>query len=296
MVELGGSVEEIALAKKGFRTAMITAIIFLVGLQIGWLIVTSQAAEREVNSLDKPFHSNHLFEVPNIIGMSQPMPVTFTCENVISEGNSSTEMWWKLYDSNDAVIEYWNGPTGGDCGGFDRQLATGQYTLVTMPDSGADFHQTLELRVWGGVAFEGHIVALLVAILLGGVGVWRAKKKINTLSTPLPLHKIVQKGVWEKVHSDMEDKDRIHAEIEETGFGNFTNQPMSQTATGKTVPDIEDGPKIAGEFDYTDEIEAEALVDEMEEFGFATMKGLRGPVERDERIKKVSDIYDLMDD
>mgnify|MGYP000008072260 CR=1 FL=1 len=144
----GEDVEELAAAHQRLRRATLAAAFLLVGLQTGWLLVISQSATREVNDLDSAFHSSHFFEVPDITATGKSMPVSFTCSNVIGQGNSSTEIWWALYDESGQVVADWNGTSGGDCGGFDISLPPGDYKILTSEDSGADFEQNLHLKVW----------------------------------------------------------------------------------------------------------------------------------------------------
>ncbi|MCS5585249.1 MAG: hypothetical protein NZ777_17290, partial [Pseudomonadales bacterium] len=129
-----------------------------------------------------------------------------------------------------------------------------------------------------------------IAILLGGDGIWRARKKIRILGEPTTQHKIAQKGVWEQVHSEMEEVDRIQAEVNEMSIPGFSDQPKDDSQSGKKIP-------VLSEYDQTAEIEIEEeKMLSLDEMAKGTMQGLRGPVERDERIKRVGDIYDLMDD
>tara|TARA_B100001123_G_C15261911_1_gene1006899 strand:+ start:275 stop:1135 length:861 start_codon:yes stop_codon:yes gene_type:complete len=286
-MEVSGDEEEIIAAKKRYKRALFTAAILLIGLQTAWLIVKAQSATREVNELGSSFNEVHFFEVPDIFSAGKSMPVEFTCSNVIGEGNSSTEIWWTLHDDSNNIVDNWNGVSGGDCGGFSTYLSPGEYKITTSSGSGSEFHQELNLSVWSAFWIEGHIVALLIAALLGGDGIWRAKKKLKKLTTPLPQHKIAQKEAWEKVNTEMESKDRIEAEVEEMGFAGFVDQP-SEKEYGKKIPELSD-------FDYTDEVEEEESP-ELDDLGEGTMKGLSGPVKRDDRIKRVGDIYDLMDD
>ena len=283
-------VEELAVAQKRLRRATFSAIFLLIGLQAGWMLVISQSATREVNNLDSPFHSSHFFEVPDITATGKSMQVSFTCSNVIGQGNSSDDIWWALYDESGRVVVDWNGMSGGDCGGFDLSLPPGDYKILTSEDSGADFEQNLHLKVWKSLSFEGHVIGFIIAILLGGDGIWRARKKIKALNEPTDQHKISQKGVWEQVHSEMEEGDRIQAEVTEMSFTGFSDQPEDESQDGKKIPAL-------SEYDQTAEIELEeeerGALDEMAK---GTMQGLSGPVERDERIKRVGDIYDLMDD
>ena len=282
--------EELAAAQKRLRRATFSAVFLLIGLQAGWLLVTSQSATREVNNLDSPFHSSHFFEVPDITTTGKSMPVSFTCSNVIGQGNSSTPIGWALYDESGRVVTEWNGMSGGDCSGFELSLSPGDYKILTSEDSGADFEQNLNLKVWKSLSFEGHVSGLIITILLGGDGIWRARKKIKALSEPTAQHKIAQKGVWEKVHSEMEEEDRIQAEVKEMSITGFSDQPKDDSQSGKKIPAL-------SEYDQTAEIEIEE--DKMlalDEMAKGTMQGLSGPVERDERIKRVGDIYDLMDD
>ena len=286
-MEVSGDEEEIIAAKKRLKRAFFTAAILLIGLQTAWLIVKAQSATREVNEFDSAFNEVHFFEVPDIFSAGKSTPVEFTCSNVIGEGNSSTEIWWTLHDDSNNLVDNWNGISGGDCGGFNTYLSPGEYKITTSSDSGSEFNQELNLRVWSAFWIEGHIVAFLIAVLLGGDGIWRARKKLRKLTTPLPQHKIAQKEAWEKVNTDMESKDRIEAEVEEMGFAGFVDQP-SESEHGKKIPEL-------SEFDYTDEVEEEEGLD-LDDLGEGTMKGLRGPVKKDDRIKRVGDIYDLMDD
>ena len=286
----GDDGEELAAAHQRLRRATLAAVFLLVGLQAGWLLVISQSATREVNDLDTAFHSSHYFEVPDITATGKSMPVSFTCSNVIGQNNSSVEIWWALYDESGLVVADWNGMSGGDCGGFDLSLEPGDYKILTAEDSGADFEQNLHLKVWKSISFEGHMIGLVVAILLGGDGIWRARKKIKALSEPTAQHKIAQKGVWEQVHSEMEEEDRIQAEVSEMSLAGFVDQPKDDSQVGKKIPEL-------SEYDQTAEIElAEEQMGELDELAKGTMAGLRGPLERDERIKRVGDIYDLMDD
>ena len=283
-----GDEEEIAVAQKRMRRAYISAVVLLIGLQGAWLIAVSQSATREVNASDAAFHSEHQFEVPNILSFGKSMPVEFTCSSTIEEGNSSVEIWWILYDGSNNIVANWNGASGGTCGGFEMDLTPGKYRIQTSGESGANFDQELHLGIWSPISIEGHIAALLIAIILGGEGLWRANKKLKALTLPMSQHKIAQKDVWEKVNSDLESEDRVEADVNEIGFAGFINQPTKDEYS-KVIPELE-------EFDYTDEIEAEEEVDEMGDLGEGTMRGLRGPVKKDERIKRVGDIYDLMDD
>jgi len=144
--------------------------------------------------------------------------------------------------------------------------------------------------VWKSISFEGHMIGLVVAILLGGDGIWRARKKIKALDKPTEQHKIAQKGVWEQVHSEMEEEDRIQAEVSEMSFTGFVDQPSGESPAGKDIPAL-------SEHDQTAEIElAEEQMSDLDEMEEGTMEGLRGPLKRDERIKRVGDIYDFMDD
>ena len=57
------SPEEILMAKKQLRRAIITAVFLVIGLQIAWIIAISQSAIREVNQPKSEFEEIHLFEV-----------------------------------------------------------------------------------------------------------------------------------------------------------------------------------------------------------------------------------------
>ncbi len=88
----------------------------------------------------------------------------------------------------------------------------------------------------------------------------------------------------------MEEEDRIQAEVSEMSLAGFVDQPKDDSQVGKKIPEL-------SEYDQTAEIElAEEQMGELDELAKGTMAGLRGPLERDERIKRVGDIYDLMDD
>lgn len=283
--------EEIQAAEKAVKKAVITAIFLLVGLQAGWLIVLSQSASKEINEPGAAFNEVYEFEIPNLMFTNSAMPIDFACDSKQTKNSTESEMVsWQIFDEKGRVLASGSGQAGESCGSAELELSPGIYTIQSHQGV-AELEQELILHIWQSLRMEGHVVLLLITILLGGDTIARARKKVKTASTPLSTHKKAQKEVWEKVNKDMDSAGKELAEIYD--IGSKPSQLELERTIAKVTPDL---PVASGELEA--DIDQTKLIEDtdpigMDELGVGTMRGLSGPVDKDERIRKVGDIWDL---
>ncbi|MBT4406343.1 MAG: hypothetical protein HOC79_00525 [Euryarchaeota archaeon] len=286
------SPEEILMAKKQLRRAIITAVFLVIGLQIAWIIAISQSAIREVNQPKSEFEEIHLFEVPNLLSSGNNMNVDYRCSSSLPENYSSfPQVSWQMISSSNDIVAEWNGDAGGDCGSFSEKLPFGTYQIVSN-ESDAILVQELELHIWKSLQFEGHMVALLFGIILGGDSFWRNWKKLKLKRAPLPKHKLSQKKVWDEVNEKMSEDDEKSSSLSK--YEKMIALPTKQERKNEKeyfTPSFEQKEEVssADEKSLIEEKEIEELLD----LGEGTMHGLEGPLQKDESIKSVKDIWDL---
>ncbi len=283
-----GGIED---ARKSFRKSIYVAIFLLIGLQLSWAFVTSQTAIREVNHPESDFEEIHYFEVPNLLSSGNEMVVDYSCSSKrIDNTSSDAQVSWRIESESGTIIEEWSGGVGGDCGTFSRSMPFGKYTVIS-DESDAVLDQKIELHIWKSLQIEGHLIALIIGLVLGGDTLWRKRKKVKSLSSPLPIHKQAQKKVWQEVNERMEDDWQKTAQISK--YEEMISLPQSDTSFEKSYDEplvFQESPSPEAE---TSPLVEEKKIADIADLGQGTMKGLEGPLNKDESIKQVKDIWDL---
>ena len=275
-------------------------------LLVLWLLINMVWAtlhqQPSLNQANVPGHSlleNQTIEVPDIIGMGRPVPLELRCDFEIAEEASAVVQGSEvgvsvnITSSEGALIYSWKGTVADDCTGWSGELEPGRYGLHTSiagNDEWVDATIEYDIFVLENLAIEGFILANLIGGLLASTELPARRRERRQRQKPV-------KGSWKPKSWD------ISAATREVDVGDF-HDPL---ADGENV--ISDSIQRQRE-SYEREMERSPLPEpepehepvfaaqpkeQPDDLGEGDLRGMKGELKSDKRIKTVSDIYDLME-
>ena len=257
-----------------------------------WLTLHQQPSVNQVNNPEIKINYNHTVEIPNILSRDKPVPFSLRCDFTLSDegkidnpANNSVSLI--LFEENE-VLYGWYGNVGDVCPTWNSQLPPGSYLLqtsITSDPKSVDVTVEYDLSVFRNFSLEGFYVANLLGLLL--------------VLSEIPLfRKNKNKGVSEKGKKWKPQEWQIGDATKEVEVGLLDAYDNEETIISddmaKQRKQYEDEIQNNKQ-DLIQEIEKTPMKqpDELQEGDDSTMKG---KLRADERIQRVSDIYDLMED
>tara|TARA_Y100000766_G_C18872283_1_gene588948 strand:- start:873 stop:1682 length:810 start_codon:yes stop_codon:yes gene_type:complete len=267
-------------------------LVLWLSINLIWLTLHQQPSLNQVYNPETEFNSNYTVEVPDILSMGKKVPFTVYCEYVysdkaeISTMNTNDSVSLTLFQENN-ILYRWNGTIGDNCQTWSTELNPGEYLLQTSIDINSrmiDGTLEYDLTIFLNFAIEGFFIANILGLLL-------------TLSEVVPKNnkkksKQKNKGKWKPKAWD------IGEATKEVEVGLISTNNDEETIISNDV--AEQRKK------YEDEINknSQELLQDFEvpskeqskELGEGDETSLQGKLKADERIQRVSDIYDLMEE
>jgi len=267
-------------------------LVLWLSINLIWLTLHQQPSLNQVYNPETEFNYNYTVEVPDILSMGKKVPFTVYCEYIysdkaeISTMNSNDSVSLTLFQETN-ILYKWNGTIGDNCQTWSTELNPGEYRLQTSIDINSrmiDGTLEYDLTIFLNFAIEGFFIANILGLLL-------------TLSEVIPKNNKKKseqknKGKWKPKAWD------IGEATKEVEVGLISTNNDEETIISNDV--AEQRKK------YEDEINknSQKLLQDFEvpskeqskELGEGDEASLQGKLKADERIQRVSDIYDLMEE
>ena len=279
-------------SKENSKFRLLFMLVLWLSINLIWLTLHQQPSLNQVYNPETEFNSNYTVEVPDILSMGKKVPFTVYCEYVysdkaeISTMNTNDSVSLTLFQENN-ILYRWNGTIGDNCQTWSTELNPGEYLLQTSIDINSrmiDGTLEYDLTIFLNFAIEGFFIANILGLLL-------------TLSEVIPKNNKKKseqknKGKWKPKAWD------IGEATKEVEVGLISTNNDEETIISNDV--AEQRKK------YEDEINknSQELLQDFEvpskgqskELGEGDETSLKGKLKADERIQRVSDIYDLMEE
>ena len=279
-------------SKENSKFRLLFMLVLWLSINLIWLTLHQQPSLNQVYNPETEFNSNYTVEVPDILSMGKKVPFTVYCEYVysdkaeISTMNTNDSVSLTLFQENN-ILYRWNGTIGDNCQTWSTELNPGEYLLQTSIDINSrmiDGTLEYDLTIFLNFAIEGFFIANILGLLL-------------TLSEVVPKNNKKKseqknKGKWKPKAWD------IGEATKEVEVGLISTNNDEETIISDDV--AEQRKK------YEDEINknSQKLLQDFEvpskeqskELGEGDETSLQGKLKADERIQRVSDIYDLMEE
>ena len=267
-------------------------LVLWLSINLIWLTLHQQPSLNQVYNPETEFNSNYTVEVPDILSMGKKVPFTVYCEYIysdkaeISTMNSNDSVSLTLFQETN-ILYKWNGTIGDNCQTWSTELNPGEYLLQTSIDINSrmiDGTLEYDLTIFLNFAIEGFFIANILGLLL-------------TLSEVVPKNN--KKKSKQKNKAKWKPKAwEIGEATKEVEVGLISTNNDEETIISDDV--AEQRKK------YEDEINknSQELLQDFEvpskgqskELGEGDETSLKGKLKADERIQRVSDIYDLMEE
>ncbi len=279
-------------SKENSKFRLLFMLVLWLSINLIWLTLHQQPSLNQVYNPETEFNSNYTVEVPDILSMGKKVPFTVYCEYVysdkaeISTMNTNDSVSLTLFQETN-ILYRWNGTIGDNCQTWSTELNPGEYRLQTSIDINSrmiDGTLEYDLTIFLNFAIEGFFIANILGLLL-------------TLSEVVPKNnkkksKQKNKGKWKPKAWD------IGEATKEVEVGLISTNNDEETIISDDVAEQRKR--------YEDEINknSQELIQDLEipskeqskELGEGDETALKGKLKADERIQRVSDIYDLMEE
>ncbi|HJM44421.1 MAG TPA: hypothetical protein QF644_00550 [Candidatus Poseidoniaceae archaeon] len=264
-------------------------LVLWLSINLIWLTLHQQPSLNQVNNPETKTNYNHTVEVPNILSNGKNIPFTLRCNFELSDNSEiSTEtnlsVGLKLFQNNTIIYE-WNGSVGNDCLSWSTELSPGDYRLQTIiPGDHKLIDATVEyeLVVFQNFSLEGFFVANIIGVFLVLSEVPRNKNKNK--------NKKVKGGKWKPKAWDITDATK------EVEVGLITTTEDEETIVSDEIAEQRKQYEEDVQRKSLDIIPEKIPVKQPDALEDGDDSALKGELKADERIQRVSDIYDLMDE
>ena len=279
-------------SKDNSKFRLLFMLVLWLSINLIWLTLHQQPSLNQVYNPETKFNHNHTVEVPDILSSGKKVPFTVYCNYVFSDEaeistiNTNDSVSLTLF--HDANILYkWNGTIGDDCQTWSTELNPGEYRLQTSIDINPrmiDGTLEYDLTIFLNFAIEGFVIANILGLFL-------------TLSEIIPKNnkkksKQKDKGKWKPKAWD------IGEATKEVEVGLISTNNDEETIISDDIAEQrkryeneinKDSKELLQDFEVPSKVESK-------EMGEGDETSLKGKLKADERIQRVSDIYDLMEE
>ena len=263
-------------------------LVLWLSINLIWLTLHQQPSLNQVNSPESKINYNHTMEVPNILASNKDLPFTLRCEFVFSDKeistNTNNSVALKIFH-NDKLLYEWEGLVGEECSSWESEFSPGNYRIQTIIQGDPKLiDATLEydLFIFLNFSLEGFLVANSIGFLLVLSEVKLKKNK----------NKKIKDGKWKPKAWNMGDATK------EVEVGLMPTNNDEETIISDEVAKQRKQYEEDVEDNSQDKIEVieEVPIHSPESLGKGDDSTLKGKLIADQRIQRVSDIYDLMEE
>lgn len=265
-------------------------LLLWLSINLIWLTLHQQPSLNQVNNAESKINYNHTVEVPNILSTNKEIPFKLRCEFIFSNNDfrdiTNDSVAIIIFYENNILFE-WNGFVGEECPLWEYELTPGTYRIQTVIQGDPKLIEaTLEydLFIFLNFSMEGFVIANMIGLLLV-LSEMKMKKNKNK-------NKKVRDGKWKPKAWDMGDATK---EVEVGLMPTNTNEDtIISDEIAKQRKQYEDN--IENKTEDKKPLFDELQVHPQEELTKGDDSSLKGKLIADERIQRVSDIYDLMEE
>tara|TARA_B100001996_G_scaffold309991_1_gene251683 strand:- start:292 stop:1083 length:792 start_codon:yes stop_codon:yes gene_type:complete len=261
-------------------------LVLWISINLIWLTLHQQPSLNQVYNPETKFNQNHTVEVPNILASGKNVPFTLNCNFDFSENYSQNQGQFSLsLTQGDDVIYEWTGEVGSECPSWSSELVPGNYRLHTTIDlepQMIDGTLEYELYVFLNFSIEGYLLANALGIIL--------------FLSELPLNKNKRKvkanknSKWKPKAWNMGDATK------EVEVGLITNTEDEETIVSDDIAKQRKQYEEDIQRNTLDIIPEKVPVAQPDKLEGGDDSALKGKLNSDKRIQRVSDIYDLMEE
>ncbi len=261
-------------------------LVLWISINLIWLTLHQQPSLNQVYNPETKFNQNHTVEVPNILASGKNVPFTLNCNFDFSENYSQNQGQFSLsLTQGDDVIYEWTGEVGSECPSWSSELVPGNYRLHTTIDlepQMIDGTLEYELYVFLNFSIEGYLLANALGIIL--------------FLSELPLNKNKRKvkanknSKWKPKAWNMGDATK------EVEVGLITNTEDEETIVSDDIAKQRKQYEEEIQKNTLDIIPEKVPVAQPDKLEGGDDSALKGKLNSDKRIQRVSDIYDLMEE
>ena len=275
--------------KSKFR--MYFMLVLWISINMIWLTLHQQPSLNQVYNPETKFNQNYTVEVPNILASGKNVPFTLNCDFDFSEKGASLETDFTRdnvslsFIQGDEVLYEWSGKIGSECPSWSTELIPGNYRLQTIIDLEPQMIEgTLEyeLYVFLNFAIEGYFTANAIGFILFLSEMPRNKNKRSSKSN--------QKSKWKPKAWDVGDATK------EVEVGLITNNEDEETIVSDEIAKQRKQYEEEVQRNSLDIIPEKVPVEQPDKLEGGDDSALKGKLNSDKRIQRVSDIYDLMEE
>lgn len=261
-------------------------LVLWISINLIWLTLHQQPSLNQVYTPETKFNQNHTVEVPNILASGKNVPFTLNCNFDFSENYSHYQEQFSLsLTQGDDVIYEWTGEVGSECPSWSAELVPGNYLLQTAIDvepQTIDGTLEYELYVFLNFSIEGYLIANALGMIL--------------FLSELPLNKNKRKEKANKSSKWKPKSWNIGDATKEVEVGLITNTEDEETIVSDDIAKQRRQYEEEVQRDTLDIIPEKVPVAQPDKLEDGDDSALKGKLNSDKRIQRVSDIYDLMEE
>ena len=157
-------------------------VVALLIVNLLWQTVSQQVAPNEINN-PQQFEAVRQVNISPVFGQETPMPAVLVVgfeSSVLEEGNISISIWL----NNQTLIFSWSGHLSDEPPSWTGTLQPGEYTIITDLDDGIEITQTLHLKPFATIQYQGHFVLsgclVIIAFAENMLRLWLASRERTT--------------------------------------------------------------------------------------------------------------------
>ena len=154
-------------------------VVALLIINFLWGTVSQQDAPNEINNRQQ-FEVVRQVNISPVFGQETPLPAMLVVEfesPVLEEGNINISIWL----NNQTLIFSWSGHLSDQPPSWSGTLAPGEYTVITEMDEGIEITQTLHLKPFATIQYQGHLVLsgclVIIAFAENMLRMWLASRE-----------------------------------------------------------------------------------------------------------------------
>ena len=285
---MSSDVEKTIEKKKNTKNRMYFMLVLWLSINLIWLTLHQQPSLNQVYTPDTQFNQNHTVEVPNLLSSNKSIPFTLHCNFDFSEegeglkSNFTLDFVHLTLSQENSIIHEWGGEIGRDCPSWSTELKPGNYNLHTRIDVDSRMIEgalEYELYVFLNFSIEGYLIANALGLLFVLSEIPRGKNKTKQ-----------GKGSrWKPKAWDMDDATK------EVEVGLITTTEDEETIVSEDIAKQRKQYEEEVQRDSLNLIPEKVPVEQPDVLKGGDDSILKGELRADERIQRVSDIYDLME-